>query len=58
MSDAREQLAIVKNRNHELHLQITKLREAMTTFVERCERGEVRSKRTYAQFKELLEQTK
>lgn len=53
MSDAREQLAIVKNRNHELHLQITKLREAMTTFVERCERGEV-----YAQFKELLEQTK
>lgn len=30
------------------------LKGAMQWFVDRCERGEVRSKRTYARFKELL----
>lgn len=31
-----------------------KLREAMQWFVDRCDNGEVRSKKTYARFKELL----
>lgn len=57
MSDAREQLIIVKQRNQELYLENVKLREAMQLFVDRCDRGEVRSKRTYAQFKELLGQS-
>lgn len=58
MSDVREQLNIVKLRNNELHQQNLKLREAMQHFVDRCDRGEVRSTRTYAQFKQLLEETK
>ena len=31
-----------------------KLREAMQWFVDRCDNGEVRSKRTYERFKEIL----
>ena len=31
------------------------MREAMQEFVDRCERGEVLSKYTYAKFKEILE---
>ena len=31
-----------------------KMENAMTYFVRRCDRGEVRSKATYAQFKEIL----
>ena len=56
MSDAREQLIIVKQRNQELYLENARLREAMQLFVDRCDKGEVRSTRTYAQFKELLAQ--
>ena len=31
------------------------MEQAMTTFVERVDKGEVQSKRTYAQFKKILE---
>ena len=31
-----------------------KLKEAMQWFIDRCDKGEVRSKKTYARFKELL----
>jgi hypothetical protein len=34
--------------------RIKELENAMRTFVERVDAGEVRSKKTYAQFKELL----
>ena len=34
--------------------EIKQLREAIQEFVDRCERGEVRSKYTYNKFKELL----
>lgn len=58
MSDVREQLNLVKNRNNELYQENVRLREAMQSFVDRCDKGEIRSKRTYAQFKELLAQPK
>ncbi len=32
----------------------TILKEAMQWFIDRCDKGEVRSKKTYARFKELL----
>jgi len=35
--------------------EIDRLRAAMQEFVDRCERGEVRSKYTYNKFKKLLE---
>ena len=35
--------------------RIDELVEAMEWFVKRCENGEVRSKKTYARFKELIE---
>lgn len=57
MSDAREQLIIVKQRNQELYLENVKLREALQLFVDRCDKGEIRSKRTYAQFKALLDRS-
>jgi len=34
--------------------RIEELEKAMQWFVDRCDKGEVRSKRTYARFKELL----
>jgi len=34
--------------------RIRQLERAMQTFVARCEEGSIRSKKTYAQFKELL----
>ena len=34
--------------------EIERLREAMQEFVDRCDRGEVLSKYTYAKFKRLL----
>lgn len=57
MSGLQEQLNIVKNRNHQLYMDNVRLRAALQEFVDRCDKGEVRSKRTYAQFKELLDQT-
>lgn len=33
---------------------VERLRDAMQEFVDRCERGEVRSKYTYDKFKRLL----
>lgn len=56
MSGLQEQLNIVKNRNHDLYMENVRLRAAMQLFVDRCDRGEIRSTRTYAQFKELLAQ--
>lgn len=38
----------------EAEARIEQLESAMRTFVERCEKGEILSKKTYAQFKELL----
>jgi len=34
--------------------EISRLREAIQEFVDRCERGEIRSVKTYAKFVELL----
>lgn len=36
--------------------EIEGLKEAMQEFVNRCEKGEVRSKYTYSKFKELLKE--
>lgn len=51
----------LKRENSQLHFEIkqlkkreTELREAMQWFVNRCDNGEVRSKKTYKKFKELL----
>ena len=38
----------------QLEKENTKLKEAMQWFIDRCDKGEVRSKKTYARFKELL----
>lgn len=38
--------------------EIERLKEAMQEFVNRCEKGEVRSKYTYSKFKELLKDSK
>jgi hypothetical protein len=38
----------------ELEEKINKMKEAMRWFCERVEKGEVRSKRTYARFKQIL----
>ena len=43
-----------EERNNSLWDDIERLQEAMQEFVDRCERGEVRSKYTYAKFKKLL----
>ena len=40
---------------HNAAATIVEMRGAMQTFVTRVEHGEIRSKRTYAQFKHLLE---
>lgn len=39
---------------HQLGNTLEELRAAMQEFVDRVDKGEVRSKRTYAKFKELL----
>ena len=39
-------------------LEIERMKEAMQEFVNRCEKGEVRSKYTYSKFKELLKDKK
>ena len=36
--------------------EIERMKEAMQEFVNRCEKGEVRSKYTYSKFKELLKE--
>lgn len=48
-------LAVYKERLAEADKEIERLREAMQEFVDRCDRGEVRSKYTYAKFKALLD---
>ena len=35
-------------------VEIEKLKQAMQEFVDRCEKGEIRSSYTYSKFKELL----
>lgn len=52
---------IIEKQNDALMLQFNKLnkcRQAMKIFVDRVDRGEVRSKVTYEVFKMILEETK
>lgn len=39
---------------HAIAVKLRAMRDAMQEFVERVDKGEVRSKRTYAKFKEIL----
>lgn len=45
----------VKNDFENDAIEILKLKEAMQEFVDRCDKGEIRSKYTYTKFKELLQ---
>lgn len=44
-----------KPKEHQGSERIQELENAMQTFVDRCDKGEVKSKKTYSQFKKLLE---
>jgi len=51
---ARKGAALLKDQQS----QLERLRGAMQEFVDRCDRGEVRSRYTYAKFKALLDEEK
>ena len=40
--------------DHKMAMQYLQMIEAMETFVLRCDEGSIRSKKTYAQFKNIL----
>lgn len=48
--------AILRAQLHEAQAERDQMKEVMQEFVDRCERGEVRSRYTYAKFKKILEE--
>ena len=55
-SEIRAALQEQANEIERLEKEVERLREAMQEFVDRCDKGEARSIRTYGKFKELLDE--